>query len=136
MSLRPGGVSGIAVIFLIFGGLLLVLGIICAVATSTVLDIWLTKIDPVLDGLPLLGSFYEDHLAHFLDSERAWLLVGIISIAIGALDTVTFLGLWKLKKWGYWLCILISIPLIIVLVGIIFIWYLRKDEVKAAFDIT
>ncbi|HUY01319.1 MAG TPA: hypothetical protein VMV49_17290 [Candidatus Deferrimicrobium sp.] len=135
MSLRPGGVTGIAAIFLIFGALILVIGVICAVATAFVLDLWLNNIDPMIAGLPLIGSFYTENIAHFFDSTTAWLLIGIGSIAIGALDIVTFLGLLKLKKWGYWLAIIISIPLIVVIVGIIFIWYLRKDEVKAAFNI-
>jgi hypothetical protein len=136
MSLRPGGVTGIAALFLIFGAVILVLGIICAAFSGTVLDFWTNTAGPMIAGLPLIGSFYTDHIAHYLDTTTAFLLIGVIFIGVGAIDILTFLGLVKLKKWGYWLAIIISIPLILVIVGIIFIWYLRKDEVKAAFDIT
>jgi hypothetical protein len=70
-----------------------------------------------------------------LADPTVWMIMGYIFIVIGVLDILIFIGLLKLTKWGYWLCIIISIPLIIVILGIIFIWYLRKDEVKAAFDI-
>ncbi len=134
MSLRPGGVTGIAVLFLIAAAIFLVLGVICAFATATAMLFWFNNIHGLIAG-SFIGPFYVDHLMDNLLNPTTWVIAGVIFIGIGAADILTFLGLLKLKKWGYWLCIIISIPLIIVIVGIIFIWYLRKDEVKAAFDI-
>ncbi|MHA1650182.1 MAG: hypothetical protein ACTSYB_08310 [Candidatus Helarchaeota archaeon] len=135
MSLRPGGVTGIAVLFLLGGGILLVLGILCAFVTAWTMAFYFANIDGILAGLPLIGDLYVNNLQSFLMDPNIWLIAGIIFIAIGVIDVLTFIGLLKLKKWGYYIALIISIPLIIVILGIIFIWYLRKDEVKAAFDI-
>ena len=129
MSLRPGGITGIAFLFLLGAAGLLTLGLIIVIAPLFVQTFWDVNIGPLLSWIPLVG----DTLADVGLDTLAW--VGPLLIAVGAVDIVTFFGLLKLKKWGYWLCILISIPLIVVILGIIFIWYLRKDEVKAAFDI-
>ena len=129
LSMRPGGVTGIAILFLLGGVALLALGIMCTAMTAFVVAFWDANIGPLLAWVPILG---ERLVA--LDPGTCT-LIGYVLIPIGAVDLVTFIGLLKLKKWGYWLAILISIPLIVVILGIIFIWYLRKDEVKAAFDI-
>ncbi len=129
MSLRPGGVTGIAILFLLGAAALLTLGLIIVIDPNFVKTFWDTNIGPLLAWIPLVGDTFADVGLDTL----VW--VGPLLVAVGAVDIVTFIGLLKLKKWGYWLCILISIPLIVVILGIIFIWYLRKDEVKAAFDI-
>jgi len=129
MSLRPGGVTGIAILFLLAAAVLLTLGLIIVIAPVFVKDFYDHNIGVHLGWVPLVGDT-------LLDVGLDTLAIGgPILIVIGALDVLTFLGLLKLKKWGYWLCIIISIPIIVVIIGIIFIWYLRKDEVKAAFDI-
>jgi hypothetical protein len=135
MSLRPGGVTGIAIIFLIGAAAFIILGIACAFMTAAAMLFWTSKIEPLIAGIPLINSFYADHLAILLASPSTWMIMGYIFIVIGVVDILIFIGLLKLTKWGYWLAIIVSIPLIIVILGIIFIWYLRKDEVKAAFDI-
>jgi hypothetical protein len=136
MSLRPGGVTGIAVLFLIAAAAFLIVSVICLIEMGALaVSIWQNNIEGLIEGIPFIGPFYIDHLADNLANPTTWVIAGVIFIGIGAADILTFLGLLKLKKWGYWLCIIISIPLIVVIVGIIFIWYLRKDEVKAAFDI-
>ena len=129
MSLRPGGVTGIAILFLLAAAVALTVGLIIVIDPNFVKTLWDNNIGPILVLIPLVGDTLE---VVGLDT-LAW--VGPLLIAIGAVDIVIFIGLLKLKKWGYWLCLLISIPLIVVILGIIFIWYLRKDEVKAAFDI-
>jgi hypothetical protein len=129
MSLRPGGVTGIAILFLIAAAAFLSLGLIIVINPVYVQAFWHDNIGPLLGWIPLVGDILIDVQLSTLA------IVGPVLIVVGALDILTFIGLLKLKKWGYWLCILISIPLIVVILGIIFIWYLRKDEVKAAFDI-
>ncbi len=135
MSLRPGGVTGIAVLFLLGGGILVVLGILCAFVTAWTMDFYFANIDGILSGLPFIGDLYVNNLQSLFMDPNNWLIAGIIYIAIGVIAVLTFIGLLKLKKWGYYMALIISIPLIIVILGIIFIWYLRNDEVKAAFDI-
>jgi hypothetical protein len=129
MSLRPGGVTGISILFLLGAAAFLVLGLVILINTPFVIDFWDTQIGPMLAWIPLVGDILVT-----IDP-GTWTLLGYAFIIIGVLDILVFIGLLKLKKWGYWLAILISIPLIVVILGIIFIWYLRKDEVKAAFDI-
>ena len=132
MSLRPGGVTGIAIIFLLGAAVFIVLGAICLAAPLFIIDILVNTVAPMVAGIPLLGGF----AANLITTLAGLVLyVGIVGIVVGVLDILIFIGLLKLKKWGYWLAIIISIPLIVVILGIIFIWYLRKDEVKAAFDI-
>lgn len=129
MSLRPGGVTGIAILFLLGAAAFLALGLVISIAPAFVITFWDLNIGPMLAWIPLVGDILVS-----IDP-GTWTLLGYAFIIIGVLDILVFIGLLKLKKWGYWLCILISIPLIVVILGIIFIWYLRKDEVKAAFDI-
>lgn len=127
MSLRPGGVTGIAILFLLGAIGFLTLGLVIVLDPVFANDFWNTNFGPLLGWVPIF------HLNPINPNSLA--LVGYVLIVFGILDIPTFIGLLKLKKWGYWLCIIISIPLIVVILGIIFIWYLRKDEVKAAFDI-
>ena len=135
MSFRPGGVTGVAVLALIAGILLLALGLVIAVATDFMMAFWFDNIEPIIVGLPLVGGIYTDFLAGFFANPTLWLIFGIIFIAFGAVLVLTCFGLLKLKTWGYWLAIICSIPFCIVIIGILIIWYLRKDEVKAAFGI-
>ena len=129
MSLRPGGVTGIAILFLLGAAAGIVLGLVILILPLTVIMFWDSNIGPLLAWIPMIG----DNLLSI--GADTWFLVGIVAVIIGAVEIVVGFGLYKLKKWAYWLTILISIPLIVVILGIIFIWYLRKDEVKAAFDI-
>lgn len=126
MSLRPGGVTGIAILFLAGAIGYIVAGI------YLIIDPWILKnfydgtIGPLIGFLPLVPTTLD--LLYISIMAYAMIPIGVVLIISG-------FGLLKLKKWGYWLALLVSIPLIVVIVGIIFIWYLRKDEVKAAFDI-
>ena len=129
MSLRPGGVTWIAVLFLVGAAAFIGLGIVCAFMSAFAAAFWNDNIGPLLAWIPMIGASLE-----VLDAS-IFQILGYVFIAVGAVDIVTSIGLLKLKKWGYWLCILVSIVLIVVIIGIVFIWYMRKDEVKAAFDI-
>lgn len=129
MSLRPGGVTGIAILFLLGAAGFLVLGVICLVSPLFVQTFITANIWPLVSWVPIIGPMLE------IVELGTITLLGYAGVIVGVLDILTFIGLLKLKKWGYWLAIIISIPLIVVILGIIFIWYLRKDEVKAAFDI-
>ncbi|MDD1777108.1 MAG: hypothetical protein LUQ65_02995 [Candidatus Helarchaeota archaeon] len=129
MSLRPGGVTGIAIIFLLGAAAFLAVGLVLLINPNFVKDFWDINIGPLLAWIPFVGSIVASI------NLGTWTLIGYAGIIVGIVDILIFIGLLKLKKWGYWLAIIISIPLIVVILGIIFIWYLRKDEVKAAFDI-
>lgn len=129
MSLRPGGVTGIALLFIIGAASALAFAIVCIFMTTFITDFYNTHFGPLLDWIPIIGDRIKDI------GPEWWLILGYILLPIGAVEIVTSYGLLKLKSWGYWLAILMSIPLILLIIGIIFIWYLRKDEVKAAFDI-
>ena len=129
MSLRPGGVTGIAILFLLGAVGFIAFGLMCLLMGDFVMDFYNNNIGPLLAGLPIV----VDRLADVSANTVLW--AGILCVPVGIADIITFFGLLKLKKWGYWLAIIISIPLIVAIIGIVFIWYLRKDEVKAAFDI-
>ncbi|MHA1265206.1 MAG: hypothetical protein ACTSRS_08245 [Candidatus Helarchaeota archaeon] len=129
MSLRPGGVSVIAILFLLSAIGAIIGGIFLLVAPEAVKTFYDTNVGPLLASLPIVGDRLVDV------GYDTIFMVGIAAIPIGIVDFIAGLGLFKLKKYGYWLAILISLPLIVAIIGIVFIWYLRKDEVKAAFDI-
>jgi len=129
MSLRPGGVTGIAIIFLIGAAAFLALGVVFLMNPLFVQTFIHDTIWPLVSWVPIIGGILETVELSTIT------ILGAVLIVVGVLDILIFIGLLKLKKWGYWLAIIISIPLIVVILGIIFIWYLRKDEVKAAFDI-
>jgi hypothetical protein len=126
MSLRPGGVTGIAILFLLGAIGAIIAGIVLLADPLILKTFYDGTIGPLIGGLPLIPTTLDINWV-------IWLSYALIPV--GVIFIVTGLGLIKLQKWGYWLAILISIPLIVTLLGIIFIWYLRKDEVKAAFDI-
>ncbi len=126
MSLRPGGVSGISILLIISGVGSIIYAIVLLTNPWLIKDFYDGTIGPLIGGLPLIPTTLE----------LSWLaMLGYILIPVAAVLIIAAIGLYKLKKWGYWLTILISIPLIVTIIGIIFIWYLRKEEVKAAFDI-
>lgn len=129
MSLRPGGVTGIAILAIASAIGAIVAGIIFLVDPIGVKTLYDTNLGPLLAGIPIVGAKLAD-----VGIDTVF-LVAIIGLVFGAVVLVTGVGLYKLKKWAYWLAILISIPLILAIIGIVFIWYLRKEEVKAAFDI-
>ena len=129
MSLRPSGVTGIAILFLLGAAALLALGVVFLINPLFVQIFVHDNIWPLVSWVPIIGPMLETVEIGTIT------LIGYAGIIIGIVDILIFIGLLKLKKWGYWLAIIISIPLIVVILGIIFIWYLRKDEVKAAFDI-
>ena len=130
MSMRPGGVTVIGIIFLAIGVAALIEGIVFVIMPADISDWYNANIGPMLAGLPIAGSYLADL------SASTFRLFGFAAIALGAIYLLTSIGVLKLTKWGYWIAILASIVLIVVIVGILFIWYLRKEEVKAAFDIS
>lgn len=126
MSLRPGGVSGIAILLIISGVGCIVGAIVLLINPWLIKNFYDLNIGSLIGSLPLIPTTLE----------LSWLtMLGWVLIPVAVVLIIAAIGLYKLQKWGYWLTILISIPLIVAIIGIIFIWYLRKDEVKAAFDI-
>ena len=126
MSLRPGGVSGISILLIISGVGCIVYAIVLLTNPLLIKSFYDLHIGPLIGSLPLIPTVLE----------LSWLtMLGWALIPVAVVLIIAAIGLYKLQKWGYWLTILISIPLIVAIIGIIFIWYLRKDEVKAAFDI-
>ena len=130
MSLRPGGVTGIAILFLAVGIGALIFGILCLTMADFVKNLYDTNFGPLFQGIPQIGDNLLD-----VDINTVY-IAGAILVPFGAADLLTGVGLLKLKKWGYWLAIIIASPFILAIIGLVIIWYLRKDEVKAAFDIT
>ncbi|MHA1265205.1 MAG: hypothetical protein ACTSRS_08240 [Candidatus Helarchaeota archaeon] len=129
MSIRTKGISSLSILFIISAIIGIVVGIIFLIDPFGVKNTYDTNIGPLLANLPILGDELADVTLQMV------YVVGGTAVPFGIITLISGIGLWQLKKYGYWLAILISIPLIVLIIGIVFIWYLRKEEIKASFDI-
>lgn len=60
-------------------------------------------------------------------------IIGLISLAMGLLLSVTVYGLIAFKEWGWIITVIISLILMIFIIGIILLWVLDGEETKTAF---
>ncbi|MHA1695283.1 MAG: hypothetical protein ACTSXT_05245 [Candidatus Helarchaeota archaeon] len=126
------GIKIIGFLFMLVAIVFFIVGILCQIpsvkipSTSIIGEIWQNYIV----NLPYLGS-YLNKLTPFLISYMQ--ILGIVLIILGIILAIDSIGLFKLKKWAHSLAVLLSIIAIIVLLGIIFVWYLLKSDIKEEF---
>lgn len=60
---------------------------------------------------------------------------GIVLLVYGIIALISGIGLLRLKGWGWVAGIITSILTIILISGIIFYWYLSKEEIQELYDV-
>lgn len=121
---RPAGITLMAVLFFAIAAGLIVLAILGFM--GFILTIWQT----LLVTFPSIGKYFVPLAPLFVPLNYIISTIGLIAGIAIAIDAV---GLILLKKWAHSLALFVSIPLIVLIIGILFLWYLLKSEVKMAF---
>ena len=121
---RPLGITLIAILFILVAAAIIIVGI--SDITGLGPTIWQQNIVT----LPMVGSYLNMITPYYVPYATIW---GIVSIIGGAIPLICAIGLLLLQKWAHTFALLLSIVAIIVLIGIVLIWYLSNDHVKEAF---
>lgn len=119
---KPLGITLIAIIFIIAGVAFIGVGGIFLVAFQMLWGMLVT--------IPVIGPMVAP-MGALLTPYTA--ILGIVLIVIAVLYIIAAVGCFMLKPWGHTLALIGSIPAIIVILGIIFLWYLTLDDTKTAF---
>ena len=117
---RPGGVTALAIYFLVTGGLAVLA--FCA-----------------LIGLPasgLLGDIFSD--AGLFALSMAGLCVGLFILFDAILSLLAGIGLLRMREWGRFLGIFLALFSLLAfpvgtVIGAVILWYLFSSDVKEAF---
>ncbi|MHA1269170.1 MAG: hypothetical protein ACTSPY_05225 [Candidatus Helarchaeota archaeon] len=131
-STKKTGVLIIAILFILAGIVLAIVGILCFIpsqsiaGTSIIGEIWQVYVI----NFPYIGSYFDKLTKYVIPY---LMTLGGIAIVIGAIILLDGIGLFLYKKWAHSIAVLLSIIAIVVIIGIIFIWYLLKPEVKESF---
>ncbi len=129
---KPKGILYIAILYII----VVVAGIVVAILSfmpsatggvNMMEDLW----NQIVLGIPIVGDNI-DNLLHSILFENAtiWAVIVIVLAVIVLVDVIL---LFKMSPTGRNLAMVIALPLIVVLLGLIILWYLFKDEVKNTF---
>ena len=125
---RKIGITIISILFLLAAIVFIVVSILCFIplGTSIAEEVWTSH----LVTLPVVGTYLDMLTSFVIPYISIW---GMIVLIIGIVVAIDAIGLFLLKKWAHSLAVLISIVAIVIIIGIIFIWYLLKTEVKMSF---
>ncbi len=131
---KPKGILYISIVYLAIAAILFVAGILCLAPSAVTpgktmfYDFWQNSIVTI----PRIGDNIDEWFGELLlPNLTGW---GVAAIIVAGLLVVIAFMLYQLKVMGRNLAMLIALPLIAVLLGLIVLWYLFKDDVKAAFS--
>lgn len=60
-------------------------------------------------------------------------IIGIIVIVGGIVNFIGAIAVLSKTTWGWTLSVIISLVYVVVIIGIVFLWYLFQDDIKTAF---
>ncbi len=129
---KPKGILYITIFYLAIAAILAVVAILCFAPSASpgptmASDLWVN----IVAKIPRIGDNIDEWFGSlFLPYVTIW---GVVAIVLAGFVAVVAILLFKLQVWGRNLAMLIALPLIAVLVGFIVLWFLFKDDVKAAF---
>ncbi|MHA1278945.1 MAG: tetratricopeptide repeat protein [Candidatus Helarchaeota archaeon] len=114
---RPGGLNFIIVVFIISGflGTLLGLGGIAGV---------LEKFQPLF--------IRPEQWAQIISFASSF---GVFLSIVGIMGLISAIGLLRLKGWGWVTAIITSLLTVLMISGIIFYWYLSKENIQELYDV-
>jgi lysylphosphatidylglycerol synthetase-like protein (DUF2156 family) len=127
------GIAIIVIFYILVAVAFFILGIVNFIPSNTYLttfggELWL---DYAVD-LPIIGS-YLDTLGNYILPYPNITIIAVVLIILGVIMALDAIGLLKRKKWAHSLAVLIGIMAIVVIIGIILVWYLLKSEIKTEF---
>ena len=130
---RPKGIPYISVFYLGVSAILLIVAILCFAPSATysgqsiAYEIWRNSIITI----PRIGDNIDRWFSDlFVPYIIGW---GVVSIILASFVALAAVMLFQMKIWGRNLTMLIALPLIGILIGLLILWYLFKDDVKLAF---
>ncbi len=130
---KPKGILYITIFYLAIAAILVVAAILCLTPSpvsgqTLFFDFWQNSIVTI----PRIGDNIDEWFGELLlPNLTGW---GVAALIVAALVAIIGIMLFQLKVMGRNLAMLIALPLIAVLLGLIVLWYLFKDDVKAAFS--
>ncbi len=131
---KPKGILYITIFYLAIAAILVVLAILCLTPSAVTpgqtmfYDFWWNYVFTI----PKIGDNINVWFGELLlPNAIGW---GVAALIVAALVAIIGIMLFQLKVMGRNLAMLIALPLIAVLLGLIVLWYLFKDDVKAAFS--
>ena len=123
MSDRPLFSVLMAIAWFIVGTAFLILGFIAFTPTIFILLGTLTTV-------PTIGPMLAP-LITMLTPFVITIAIGVIILGIS--NFIGAIGLLSQKSWGWTIAVITSIAYLIVIIGIIFLWYLTQEDIKSAF---
>ena len=120
---RPLGTIIMAIIMIVVGTAFVVLGVLAMTGMLNVLLLTLA-VDPTIGAL--LGPIIMLLMPYIT-------IIAILVIILGIINFLGAIGLLSKTTWGWILAVITSIAYIVVIIGLIFLWYLFQDDTKTAF---
>ena len=128
MNEPPHGVKILGIILIVTGVLSIIGGILIQTPLLEIVFYFLDNLSKTY-----FYNFVDFTVIHA--SITPFLLIySILSFIGGSFLFVLTIGLLKLQKWAYKASVIISIPSVIIIIGIFMIWFLLQDDVKDAFE--
>lgn len=117
---RPGGITILAILYGVYGAVVLLIGLIALFASSAI-----------------IGSSYRHILVPAIFA-GFFGIVGVLFVLMGIILLIVTWGLWNLKEWAWLIAVVFSVLGLLhfpigTIINIFVLWYLFKAEVKTAF---
>lgn len=129
--IRPKGILFTTILYFVIVAVLVIAGIF-------IQQLWALLTTGPLSTLPIginhdLGYNITKYLGGIYGTDgTGFVVLFSISAVIVVIDAA---GLLQLKSWARLLAMLIALPLILVILGIVIIWYLMKPNVRQTFGV-
>ena len=127
-------------LFLVVFGALFIIGVAAIFRPSTIVSyayeitISGNSIAQILNNIPIINNIFGLDWITKQPLLNTLPYVGALTFLISLVVLIDLYGLWTFKKWAWSLSILISLILSIVIVGIICLYILFKEDTKIAYN--
>ena len=130
------GITLIAILYMLAAVLFIILAIINFIPsmvytyTSFGGELWITYLETL--PIPFIGGILQI-LGVYLLPQPNITIIAIVLLILGAIAIIDAIGLFARKKWAHSLAVLFAVVAIVIIIGIILLWYLLKSDVKMEF---
>ena len=126
---RTTGILIVALICLVVGVTILVIGVMLIMGTIYAMY-QAFLVDPALGGIFSLLTPFEA----FLTPDN-FALVGYILIIMAVWCFIAMIGVFMVKSWGRIMAIIAGVVMLVIIIGIVFLYILFKENTKMAFGV-